>query len=231
MSAAVELRGLVVHAGGKSILGPLDLEVEAGMHVAVLGPSGCGKTTLLRVIAGLASPTQGSVLFEGKLASEGARVHIPCERRAIGMLFQEGALWPHMTAAKTLDFVLRYKGVERAARAKRITELLELVQLPGFERRKPGSMSGGEAQRLALARALAGDPQLLLLDEPLGPLDAALRTELLQRIADIQRQRALTMIHVTHDPEESRQYVDRTLRMEAGRLLSSELAAGGGAKL
>jgi ABC-type Fe3+/spermidine/putrescine transport system ATPase subunit len=229
VSIAVELRGVRVLAQRRPILGPLDLDVEAGMHVVVLGPSGCGKTTLLRVIAGLARPSEGTLRLAGSLASDGPRLLIPCERRAIGMLFQEGALWPHMSAARTLDFVLRYKGVERARRKQRIAELLELVELAGFERRKPGSLSGGEAQRLALARALAGDPRLLLLDEPLGPLDAVLRRELLARIDDIQRRQKLTMIHVTHDPEESRAYADRSLRLEAGRLRPDE-SAGGGAR-
>jgi ABC-type Fe3+/spermidine/putrescine transport system ATPase subunit len=213
VSIAVELRGVRVLAQRRPILGPLDLDVEAGMHVVVLGPSGCGKTTLLRVIAGLARPSEGTLRLAGSLASDGPRLLIPCERRAIGMLFQEGALWPHMSAARTLDFVLRYKGVERARR----------------KQRKPGSLSGGEAQRLALARALAGDPRLLLLDEPLGPLDAVLRRELLARIDDIQRRQKLTMIHVTHDPEESRAYADRSLRLEAGRLRPDE-SAGGGAR-
>lgn len=220
MSVAVQLRAASVAVGSKTILGPLDLEVQKGEHLVVLGPSGCGKTTLLRLIAGLARPGGGSVAIGGKTVSEGTRLVVPAEKRGIGMLFQDGALWPHMTCAKTLEFVLRHAGSPRSEHARRIGELLELVELQGFDKRKPGTMSGGEAQRLALARALACNPELILLDEPLGPLDAELRSSMLARIDAIQRERNLTLIHVTHDPAESEAYTDRTLVMEAGRIRS-----------
>ncbi len=220
MSSAIELTAISVSVGGKALLGPLDLSIESGEHVVVLGPSGCGKTTLLRVIAGLAKPATGTLLMNGQPASEGRRIHLPAEKRRIGMLFQDGALWPHMTAQKTLDFVLAHAGVPSAQRKSRVSELLALVELSGYEKRKPGNLSGGEAQRLALARALACDPEVLLLDEPLGPLDAELRLSLLKRINEIQREKGLTLLHVTHDPEESELYADRTLRMEKGAIIS-----------
>ena len=229
MSAAVELRAASVVAGGATILGPLDLEVTRGEHLVVLGPSGCGKTTLLRLVAGLARPASGTVLLEGQAVSQGKRVTVPANRRGVGMLFQDGALWPHMSCARTLDFVLRHAGVPASQRRTRIGELLELVELSGFDARKPGTLSGGEAQRLSLARALAGEPRLLLLDEPLGPLDAELRAALLERIDGIQRSRELTLIHVTHDPAESEAYTDRTLTMADGAIRSDGRPAGGAA--
>ncbi|MCB9916747.1 MAG: ATP-binding cassette domain-containing protein [Planctomycetes bacterium] len=218
MSAAVELAGVEVFAGKTRVLGPVDLAVAAGEHVTLVGPSGCGKTTLLRVVAGLARLSAGRVSLFGELVTDGARQLVAPERRGIGMLFQGGGLWPHMTARATLEFVLGRAGVPRGERRARVSELLEAVELVGFEERKPGTLSGGEAQRLGLARALAGAPRLLLLDEPLGPLDAELRRALLARIDDLQRARGLTLLHVTHDPEESEMYSTRTLHLQSGRL-------------
>lgn len=229
MSSAIELTAITVNVGSKTLLGPLDVSFDAGEHVVILGPSGCGKTTLLRLIAGLAQPSGGTLRMHDTVASEGRSIQLPAEKRRIGMLFQDGALWPHMTAAKTLSFVMAQAGIPRSERKARITELLALVELPGFEKRKPGTLSGGEAQRLALARALASEPQILLLDEPLGPLDADLRSALLERIDNIQRKKALTLIHVTHDPEESKHYADRTLVMESGKIVSDKRRNQGGA--
>jgi len=216
--AAVLLRGIAVEAGKTRILGPLDLEVAPGEHLLVAGRSGSGKTTLLRAIAGLARPRAGRLELFGVPASEGPRLLLAPERRRIGFLFQGGALWPHMSCARTLDFALRASGTPRAEVARRRGELLDWVELSGYEGRMPGTLSGGEAQRLALARALAARPRLLLLDEPLGPLDAELRGSLLARLGALQRELELTVVHVTHDPEEAAALASRTLRLEAGRI-------------
>jgi ABC-type sulfate/molybdate transport systems ATPase subunit len=141
---------------------------------------------------------------------------VPPERRKVGMLFQGGALWPHMSARETLAFVLRARGVPREQRAARSAELFALTELSGLEERKPGALSGGEAQRLALARALAMEPEILLLDEPLGPLDAELRGSLITRLAELQQRLHLTTVHVTHDPREVERLATRTLTMKAG---------------
>ena len=214
---AIRVEGLEVAHEDRLALGPLDLELGVGEHLLVVGRSGSGKTTLLRALAGLARPRAGEIELFGEPVSRGPRLLVAPRRRRIGMLFQGGALWPHMTAAATLDFVLARSRVPRAERAERRRALLETVELTGYEDRRPGTLSGGEAQRLALARALAGEPRLLLLDEPLGPLDAALRSSLLERLATITKERGLTVVHVTHDAREAAALATWTLRLEAGR--------------
>jgi len=225
-ATAIRLAGLRVDApttsGGKSILGPLDLELPRGERVLLVGPSGCGKTTLLRAIAGLVTPAAGTVDLDGVRASEVGRLVVPPHRRGVGMLFQGGALWPHMTARKTLEFVIASAGGKPSD--ARIAELLALVRLSGFEDRRPDSLSGGESQRLALARAMASEPKILLLDEPLGPLDRPLRAELLEMLSELHGRFGWTTLHVTHDPEEARGYADRVLTLTSGGMLAENQA-------
>ncbi len=215
----IEIHDLEVSIDGKLILGPLDLEVKATEYVCLLGHSGSGKSTLLRTIAGLQKATSGSIKLGSEVVSESGRERVAPEQRGIGMLFQEGALWPHMSVEKTLLFTLGASGVPKAERAGRVTELLSAVHLPGFEKRKPATLSGGECQRVALARALAPKPRLLLLDEPLGPLDTAMREELCQSLSELHEQLGFTALHVTHDPSEAERLGARSLRIENGRLL------------
>ena len=198
------------------------LDIREGEFFALLGPSGCGKTTLLRAIAGLVAPSSGRVSLFGELATDGRSRRIPPDKRAIGFLFQGGALWPHMSVRRTLDFVMRYAGVPRAEWSARRAKLLGLVDLEGFDERRPANLSGGEGQRLALARALASQPRILLLDEPLGPLDAGRRKSLLESLRRLRAELHLTVLHVTHDPGEARGVSTRTLSMEAGRIVDEE---------
>ena len=229
---AIALKGLIVHAPdrkGAPLLGPVDLEVQCGSHVLIVGPSGGGKSTLLRAIAGLALPSQGSVHLNGVLASDASGLQLAPEKRGVGMLFQGGALWPHMSVRKTLRFVLKNAGLE-SSRA-RIAELLEQVQLSGYEKRMPGTLSGGERQRLSLARAMATNPRILLLDEPLGPLDTELRSDLLQMLSELHAREQWTTLHVTHDPAEAQDYADRIVTLRKGLLTDSTPASMGGEHL
>lgn len=222
MSPLLSIRELGVHLGGRRVLEQAALELEAGEHVLLCGPSGSGKSTLLRAIAGLLAPYTGSIAIAGVECSRGARILVPPHRRPIGMLFQDGALWPHLDVLEHLLFVQRWRGVPKPERAPRAARVLASVELTGFERRKPASLSGGEAQRLALARALVTEPRLLLLDEPLGPLDQELRSALLARIEELRRSIGFGILHVTHDPREAALVGARVLRLELGRVLPLE---------
>jgi ABC-type sulfate/molybdate transport systems ATPase subunit len=220
---ALELRGLEIRRDGRLLLGPLDLELARGESVLLVGPSGSGKTTLLRAIAGLTVPSAGSVSLAGRPASEAGRLLLRPEERRIGMLFQGGALWPHMSVARTLRFVLAQRGLRGSQANSRVQELLRDVRLEGFESRLPGTLSGGERQRLALARALASEPEILLLDEPLGPLDTELRQGLLETLGALHERQGWTVVHVTHDPAEARPYASRVLELANGKLVKTEV--------
>ncbi len=215
---AIRAEGLVLQAGENAISDPIDLEIHAGEHVLLLGPSGAGKSTFLRTIAGLANPFNGNLTLFGQLVDEGRKRLVPPHKRAIGYLFQDGALWPQWTVGKTLDFVLSQRGVPKAMRKQEVQRLLEWVELPGFEKRKVPTLSGGEAQRVNLARALACQPKILLLDEPLGPLDKELRKGLLSRFEALRKDLGLTIVHVTHDSDEARGIAQRELTLRHGRL-------------
>lgn len=209
----VELRNITHAFAGQVVLNNVSLEAADGEMLSILGPSGCGKTTLLRIVAGLLTPDSGAVLFDGKDMTD-----VPPEKRGVGMVFQNYALFPNMTVEENISFGLMVRGKRPAEMRERVRELLELVGLSGYENRRTEQLSGGEMQRVALARALAPGVGLLLLDEPLSALDAKLRSGLRREIRRIQRETGVTAIYVTHDQEEALSISDRVAVMSPGRI-------------
>lgn len=190
-----------------------DLRVKDGEFLTLLGPSGCGKTTTLRIIAGFEKPDSGEILFDGKSVNE-----LPPYERGIGIVFQDYALFPHMSVFKNVAFGLEMRRLPKAEIERRVKWALDLVGLKGFENRYPEQLSGGQQQRVALARALVVEPQVLLLDEPLSNLDAKIRERLRGEIRRIQRELGITTIYVTHDQEEAMAISDRIAVMNVGKL-------------
>ena len=191
----------------------INLQMPAGEFFSMLGPSGCGKTTTLRMIAGFEQPTSGQILLDGQNMA-----FTPPHKRNVNMVFQNYALFPHLNVFDNIAFGLRRDKRPKAEIRRRVAEALELVQLTGLEKRKPGQMSGGQQQRVALARALVLQPAVLLLDEPLGALDAKLRKALQIELKELQQQVGITFIYVTHDQEEALTMSDRIAVMSAGRV-------------
>ncbi len=219
MSAAIQLDGVTVLRDGRNVLADVCLHVPAGETVSLLGSSGSGKTTLLRVVAGFVAPTFGTVHVGEAVAAERGRILLPPEEREIAMVFQDLALWPHLTVHGNLAFGLEARKVRRAERDERIAAILARVALTGKERRHPGELSGGERQRVAIARALVLEPRAVLLDEPLSNLDVGLRQELLTLFRELLGERGTTALYVTHDPREAKALGDRTAVLDAGRVV------------
>jgi sulfate transport system ATP-binding protein len=213
----IEVRDLIRKFGAYVALNRVSLDADDGELVALLGPSGSGKTTLLRIIAGLDFPDDGNVYFDGV---DSTRLKI--QKRHVGFVFQSYALFRHMSVFKNVAFgleVMRGKGsLDKAETRDRVTELLQLVQLPGFDNRLPHQLSGGQRQRVALARALAINPRILLLDEPFGALDAKVRKELRNWVKELQHQLKITTFFVTHDQEEALEMADRVAVMNNARI-------------
>ena len=209
-----ELDSVSVRFGEVQAVENASLEVSSGELVVILGPSGCGKSTMLRVTAGLQAPDSGRVLIDGTDAS----ALLPHQRN-IGLMFQQHTLFPHYDVAGNVEFGLRMAGLESAQRARRVSELLVLVGLAGFDTRDVATLSGGEAQRVALARSLAPNPALLLLDEPFGSLDRGLRDRLADELTGVLSEAGTTAIHVTHDHDEAFSLADRLVVMDRGRIL------------
>lgn len=202
---------------GMRALDDVSLRVESGAIVCLLGASGSGKTTLLRVIAGLEEPTKGTVRLGGR-DLEG----VPTHRRGIGLMFQDLALFPHLSVADNIAFGLRMGGIRRADRDARVASLLTLIGLPDYGARSIAALSGGERQRVALARSLAPQPQLLLLDEPTGSLDAALRERLAGELRTILKTSRVTSVYVTHDQREAFTTADQIAIMDGGQILQMD---------
>jgi spermidine/putrescine transport system ATP-binding protein len=209
---AVRLVDVVKKFGDTAAVDHIDLEVRDGEFFSLLGPSGCGKTTTLRMIGGFEQPTSGLIELQGQDVT-----WLPPYRRNVNTVFQNYALFPHLTIFENVAFGLRRKGVKSDDIKSRVTEMLKLVELPGFEARKPTQISGGQAQRVALARALINRPAVLLLDEPLGALDLKLRKQMQVELKRIQQEVGITFIYVTHDQEEAMTMSDRIAVMNRGR--------------
>jgi len=212
--SSVVFDGVARSYGATVALEHFDIELREGEFLALLGPSGCGKTTALRLLAGFIRPTGGRILMDGVDLT-----HVPPERRDIGMVFQEYALFPHMTVLENVAFGLRERRQRGAAVLARARELLQLVRLPELEGRYPAELSGGQQQRVALARAVAFGPRLLLMDEPLGALDLKLREAMQIEIKRIQRTLGITTLYVTHDQGEAISMADRIAVMNRGRIV------------
>ena len=214
----ITITGLTKRFGQVGAVVGLDLAVRPGELVALLGPSGCGKTTTLRLVAGFLAPEAGEIRVGDRVLSSPALV-VPPERRRMAMIFQSYALWPHMTVAQNVAYGLRFAGVGRADRDRRVDEVLRAVQLGGYGARSPGELSGGQQQRVAVARALVVEPEILLLDEPLSNLDASLREEMRFEIRRLHERFAITTLYVTHDQAEAMVISDRVAVLREGRVV------------
>lgn len=200
------------------VLQGINLQIDQGEFVTLLGASGCGKTTTLRIIAGLEQPDSGSVWLEGEDVT-----NLEPNQRDVNTVFQNYALFPHMNVADNIGYGLKIRKVPKADIKKKVKEMLELVQLEGFEKRKPAELSGGQKQRVAIARALANNPRVLLLDEPLGALDLQLRRTMQLELKRLQKKLGITFIYITHDQEEAINMSDRIVVMNQGNLSRSAL--------
>jgi ABC-type Fe3+/spermidine/putrescine transport system ATPase subunit len=209
---------LAFRRGAQDILSDVSLSIDAAEVVGLLGPSGSGKSTLLRIVLGLAAPDRGLVRLDGEVVSADGRILRPPEERGLAIVFQDLALWPHLTVRGNLAFGLAAKHLPADEQNERIARVLQRVSLQGKENRHPADLSGGERQRVAIARALVLEPRAVLLDEPLSNLDVPLKRELLNLLKEILRERRVTTVFVTHDLREAMQLAERFAVLEAGRI-------------
>ena len=209
----VHLEGLRKNFGDVVAVAGVDLEVAEGEFFSLLGPSGCGKTTCLRMIAGFEEPTSGRIMLKDRDVS-----HVPAYDRDVNTVFQDYALFPHMTVSENVEYGLLVKRIHRGERRTRVAEALRMMRLERLGQRKPAELSGGQRQRVALARAIVNQPRVLLLDEPLGALDLKLRQAMQIELKSIQQRLGMTFIYVTHDQEEALTMSDRLAVMNQGRI-------------
>jgi len=209
----IDLRNITVSYGDNVILDKLNLYINEKEFITLLGPSGCGKTTTLRCIAGFVQPDSGEVVFEGKVIND-----VPPHKRRVNTIFQRYALFPHLNVYENIAFGPELQKKSRSEVRQTVAEMLELVNLKGFEKRSISSLSGGQQQRVAIARALANHPHVLLLDEPLGALDLKLRKDMQKELKAIQKRLGITFIYVTHDQEEALSMSDTVVVMDKGKI-------------
>ena len=208
----LSLRHISKNFGEGDVLADVSLDVHKGEFVTLLGASGCGKTTTLRIVSGLETPDAGEVVLNGQDMTDW-----PPERRPVNTVFQSYALFPHMNVEKNVAYGLKVRGVDKKTQAARVAQMLELVQMSEYAKRMPAQLSGGQRQRIAIARALAPQPQLLLLDEPLGALDLQLRRQMQIELKRLQKKLGITFIYITHDQEEAINMSDRIAVMRGGK--------------
>ncbi|MGB3414522.1 MAG: ABC transporter ATP-binding protein [Microbacteriaceae bacterium] len=209
----------LTYPNGNIGLESISLNAKKGELIAVIGPSGSGKTTLLRAVAGFLNPSEGMITIGDEVVYQEGSKAVPPEKRKLGMVFQQHAIWPHMTVAQNVNYPLRLAGMDKTERAKRVAEILTLVGLDGYGDRDPATLSGGQRQRVALARALVNSPRLLLLDEALSALDEPLRDTLRLELRSLASTLGLTMLHVTHDRNEAIALADRMIVLDKGKVM------------
>lgn len=221
-ASLISLADVTKRFGEHEAVSHVSIEIGPSEALVILGPSGCGKTTLLRLIAGLESPDEGEIWLAGRCVARDGRSVVPAHERGIGFVFQDLALWPHLTIQQQLEFVLASARVPRQERPHRSAEALKLVRIESFAARYPHELSGGEQQRAALARALVAQPRVLLLDEPLSSLDAELRASVRADLAELQRALRVTAIYVTHDRDDAAVLANRIVHMRGGRIIDAD---------
>ena len=214
----IELRAVSKNYNGRRVIDSVSLRMERSERVVLFGPSGCGKSTVLQLIAGLTLPDLGEILIDNELVARAHKNLREPEERGIGMVFQDLALWPHMTVAENIEFGLRAKRFPHKQRAQRVSEMVDLVRLGDYLNARPAELSGGQQQRVALARALALTPRILLMDEPLSTLDDELNRQLRQEILRLHDDLGFTLVYVTHSRDEARELGSRTIFLKQGRL-------------
>ena len=218
--SAIELKDVSKSYGARRTIDRVSLTVERGERVVLFGPSGCGKSTLLHLIAGFIPPESGDIFIDSELVSTAGKTLREPEERGIGMVFQDLALWPHMTVAENIEFGLRAQRYPDAERKRRVKGMVELVGLGDYLGAKPGQLSGGEQQRVALARTLALSPRIVLMDEPLSSLDEALNAQLRMEILRLHREIGFTLLYVTHTRTEATDLGNRTIHLQHGRIVA-----------
>jgi ABC-type Fe3+/spermidine/putrescine transport system ATPase subunit len=217
-AAFIGIRELTKRRDGRAVVDAVSLSVQSGESIVIVGPSGSGKTTLLRLVAGLETPDDGELWLDGRQVSAPRQILVPAYERQLGFVFQDLALWPHMTIGQHLEFVVKGSRLDAAERQARVRDALARTRIEQMADRYPHQLSGGEQQRAALARAVVTHPRLLLLDEPLSNLDPDLRVALRGELRRIREALGLTVLHVTHDYEGTTERGDRVVRMRAGQI-------------
>ncbi|MBZ5677198.1 MAG: ABC transporter ATP-binding protein [Acidobacteriia bacterium] len=218
--SAIELQKVWKTYGGRSVVSHLSFRIEKGERVTIHGPSGSGKTTVLRMLAGFLAPDEGVVLIGGQEVAANGKIHVGPEHRNLGMVFQDLALWPHLTVYQNLEFALKAQGLTADVRRQRIGEVLARVRLDEFSGTYPARLSGGQQQRVAIARALVAQPLALLMDEPLSNLDDDLKDELCTHLLDLHAQLGFTLVYVTHSKEEMRKIGNRAILLKDAKGVS-----------